>query len=1036
LTVAVVPTNVQVTQKNAEVYLQAETESTVGFRGMNFYASIHAGGGSTGYSRVNLNLISTGAVDQETATIGTLDLDADVAVDGDDVPLADPQYFRLIGRQEDENNLLLQNDLDTRYVIPETARKIRFTGDLVSVRDFTVYSFSHVRSGGPNSSPPTVSNGSFASLPAEQPLYYVVTSVFYDSTNNVEYESSYSQEVVANPLTITDALGAFPTVTRQGIVQDFIQSVFRSNPQVKVEPGSVLRDTVIDPFSSESERVRFVLDFLYRSRTPTLLLQIDDPSGSGTSISVSQSAYKQGLKQAFYLTSDTAVQALIDGAFDTYASNFAVRRRSGVQSQGEVLFFTLRRPTSTINIPLGTLVTGGSVQFATTRAVQISFSQIASYYDPISGRYQISAPVRAIVAGANGNLAAGQIRQLSTALPGGVSVTNSAAMFGGKGSESNLDLVTRVQNKIASVDSGTARGYLQTAADVPGVVRANVVSAGDPLMMRDLDSSGVHRGGKVDIWVQGTENIATITDTFAFSYTISQDIQFEIVGDASNLVFRAVDPTLSEENPIVQMLDDAEAGYEFRNASTGEVFDLAGVVVSSYDTITLDTDLLQPPVTLSDVVLGSYRKRIGNSFVLPRQPVASIISVTGTVAGTLSPSNYTLVHPLSPLYLGRSTLAGDELLISSGASGEMIQVSNESHVLVGLYPEYLDNLGANFLSISVYSADGLTRYKGPNDSSGNPDYEVSIGTQTVAVSITRVETGDIPSGATVLINYEHDENFTVVYETNLIVSLTQNAVDAKKHVTADVLVKEGVEVPIDIAATVILKKGRDKVIVDQALRTNFANFYSGLRLDDPIRQSDVISIIENTSGVSYVVVPLSKQVRQEGSTVVEESISTDTAAESVLLTSLSTSQASVYILINELTAATIDGGGSSGDFKSVSQNDIALSLLDPAASLSSLGLGVGRAYIVGDEGKTISGYTDDATLIAQGYVTTEAILARRIALTQNRVLVSLVVGTSPTDNKYTITYVVGNDSGAKDIDPGAAEYVVEGELLFTYDEER
>lgn len=1036
LVTAVVPTNVQVTQNNAEVAIQAETESTNGFRGMNFYASLFAGGGATGYSRVNLNLVSTGTTNQEVTSFGSLDMDADVAVDGNDVPLANPQYFRLIGRQEDENNLLLQGDLDTRYVIPETARKIRLTGDIQAVRNFTSYEFSHIRAGGPNSNPPTVSNGSFASLPADQPLFYVVTSVYYDSTNALEYESSYSQEVVGHPLVITDALGAFPSVSRQGIVQDFISSIFRSNPQIKVEPGSVLRDTVIDPFSSEAERLRFILDYLYRSRTPTLLLQIDDPSGSGASVPVSQSTYKLGLKQAFFLTSDTAVQALINGAFDTYASNFGVRRKAGISAQGEVTFFVTKRPSSTINIPLGSIVSGGSVQFSTTRAVSIDYARIASYYDPTTGRYQVTAPVRAVTSGASGNIGVGQIRQLASAVPGGVSVTNSAAMFGGSNTESNLALVTRTQNKIASVDSGTARGYLQTAADVPGVVRANVVAAGDPLMQRDIDSAGIHHGGKVDIWVQGTENIATVTDTFAFSYTISQDIQFEISGDPTLLTFRANDPSLSEENPIVEMLNDSTAGYEFRNATTGEVFDLTGVVISTYDTIILDTGIPQPSVALADVVLGSYRKRVGNTFVLPRQPVSSISSVTGTVAGVLSASEYTLVHPLSPLELGRSILSGDQLIISSGASGAMISVTNEDHVLIGQYPEYLDALGANFLSIKVYNADRSVLYRGPNDPSGLPDYEVTMGTQTVAASITRVETGAITSGSTVSIDYEHDENFTVVYTTNLIVSLTQQAVDEKKHATADVLVKEGIEVPLDISATVVFKRGQDKVKVDKALRTNFANFYAGLRLDDPVRQSDVIAIIEGTVGVSYVVVPLTKMVRQEGSTVAQELISTDTAAESVFLSSLSSAKASTYILVNPLSAATTDGGGPAGAFKGVTENDLALVLLDASASLTALSVKPGRVYIIGAEGRSIAGYSDDATLIAQGYVTSSAILARRLTLTANHVLVSLTVGTSPTANNYAVTYVVGQDSGAKDIDPGAAEYAVEGQLLFTYDEDR
>ena len=1034
--IATAPTNVRVTQKDAVVVIEAEPSAALGFRGMNFYASTESGGGASGYTKINLNMITQGAGQQETATFGEINLDTNVAVDGNDVPLSDPQYFRVLARQEDENRDLLQADLDTRFVIPETVRHIRMSATINSVRTFTIYSFEHGRANGPTSDPPTIRVGSFSSLPAEAPLYYVVLAVYYNATANLEYESALSQEVVARPLSITTAIGSFPLATRQSIVESFVTSIYRSNPQIKVEPGSVLRDTVIDPFSSEAERLRFLMDFLYRTRTPTLLLQVDDPQGTGTSIPVSQSAYKQAIKAAFYLTTDGAVQNLIDSSFDAYASNFGVLRRAGQQAQGEVTFYTTRRPTFTIQIPLGTVVVSGSVQFVTSRAASIDFAQLASYYEPVTGRYRVNVPVRATSAGASGNVGTGQMRQVLTQIAGGLLVTNSAPMFGGSGTESNLSLIERAQNRLASVDSGTVQGYTQTAADVPGVTKANVIAAGDALMLRDLDENGVHRGGKVDVWVQGESNIATITDTFAFSYEIADDVQFEVVGDPLNLIFTAVDPTLSAINPIVEMLDVPVAGYEFKNVSTGEVFDLTGVTILSYNTIQLNAAIAQPVVDLTDVVLGSYRKQAGTQFVLPRQPVASITSVVGTVAGTLDPANYGLYHPNSPLDYGRSILSGDYLQINGGASGSAVTITGEQHVLIGQYPEFLDNLGANYFTVEVFSADGLTQYKGPNDPSGLPDFTITLGTQTTAVSITRVETGAIPSGATVLVNYLHDENFTVTYTTNLIVSLAQNAIDDTKHATADVLVKEAIPAPLDLSATVVLQKGRDPVVVDQALRTNLDNFFASLRLDNAVRQSDVISVIEQTVGVSYVVVPLTKMVRSEGSTVVWDLISTDTATESVVLSSLSTNAASVYILTNPLSAATVDGGGETTDFRGVFQNEIALDLLESTASLNALGVTVGRAYIIGGEGRSIVGYSDDATLIAQGYVTATAIQARRLDLTANHVLISLPIGVSPTAYSYATIYVVGQDGGTKDIDVGPTEYAIIGNLTLTYDEDR
>ena len=1040
--VAAVPTNISVEQNNFSVTISAETSETTGFRGMNFYASVSQGGGVSGYTRVNVENVSEGTDTQETEQFANFEADGTVVVDAEGVPVADPMYFRVKGQQEDEAESVLQVDFNDTFEVPETAREIRFTGTLQSVRNVTLYSFEHNRSYGPNNTPATVRVGEFASTPRETPLYYVVTAVYYDEDQSLEYESSYSEEVVGRPITVTTALTSMPSVSRNSIVEQFITTIFRSNPQVKVEAGSVLRDTVIDPFSSESQRLRFVLDFFQRARTPALLLQIDDPNGTGISVPVSQSPYKQGLQGAFYLSSVTEVQDIIDSAFEAYASNFGLQRRSGVASQTEVTFFTTRRPNQTLPIPLGTLVSGGGVQFATTRAVSIPFDKLASYFNPVTGRYQVTAPVRAQTVGSIGNVGTGQISVVVSTLPGSLSVVNTAPATGGKDQESNLDLTVRVQNRLASVDSGTARGYLQTAADVPGVIKANVVAAGDALMQRDL-YEGQHRGGKVDVWVQGN-NLATVTDTFAFAFTIAQDIQFEIVGDPSDYLFRALDDSLDEDNPIVEVLDDPTVGYVFRNATTGEDFDLTGVTIPSFNTVQLDTSIPQPAVDLSDVVLGSYRRRSGNDFVLPRQPVREITSVEGTVSGELPSSAILLVRPDAPLENGLSELASDYLEITAYIdddgnpvpSGERITVTDESHVLIGQNPEFLDNLGANFLTLVVTDETGTITYKGPNDPSGDPDYTIDLGSPTVPLSLTRVETGAIPSGATVLCSYEHDENFTVTYTTNLIVSQTQGAIDDNKHATADVLVKEAVPIPLDVRATVVLIRGRERAAVDTALRTNMANFFNNLRLGDAVRQSDVIDVIEQTEGVSYVVVPLSLMVPQELSTIVREDLSTDTVAESAYLSSLSTSSSSVYILTNELLYATTDGGGPPGYFKAVFQDDVATSLLTPARPLESLGLEAGLSYILGEEGRSIDGYSDDATLTSQGYVTSSAIEARRKELTSNRVLVSVTVGEAPTAYTYAVTYVVGEDSGSKNVEPGAAQYVSEGTLLFTYDEDR
>jgi hypothetical protein len=274
--VASPPTAVSIEQYDQSVIISTEKLLGEGFQGFNFYASLYAGGGSAGYTRINIQTVSSGVQTSIRTPFNAVDVEASVVVDSLGNPVADPLFWRLTADQEDKNGVRLQTDLDESYEIPELARKLQLTGTLSYVEVKEIYSFQHNRLNGPLSTPPTVSVGTFSSASGETPLYYVVAAVYYDQTQNLEYVSSFSMVVIGHPLQVTTALGAFQTVTRNDIVKSFISSVYRSNPQLKVEAGSVLRDTVIDPFSTEAERIRFVLDFFQRARTPTLLLQIDD----------------------------------------------------------------------------------------------------------------------------------------------------------------------------------------------------------------------------------------------------------------------------------------------------------------------------------------------------------------------------------------------------------------------------------------------------------------------------------------------------------------------------------------------------------------------------------------------------------------------------------------------------------------------------------------------------------------------------------------------------------------------------------------
>jgi hypothetical protein len=1032
------PTNVRV--ESLKDHVEVTVDGVVGKAssvGYHFYASASAGGGQYGYTKVSNVPVTVPQVYRTATPFAEMSVDVPKQVDVNGFPLSDPMYAQFTMTQRGLTEKVFSTDINEVTEIPTTVSQLQVDMVISSYRESESFRFTHYRDGsGPNNK--YVS--SLASQPIDQPLYYVVTAVYYDESSRTEVESSFSPEVAATPITLTTVTANLPTPSRSELTKKAALAVHRTHPEVAIQPGSVIRDLVIDPFVTETMRMRVILDFLHRASSFSTLLVIDDPYGTGQSIDATQSAFKQRLAASLFLSKSTDVQSYIDGTFDKLASNVGLRRLSGTAARGEVTFYTKEAPSNSINIPLGTPVIGGGGTYRTTAAVSIPLSSLASYYNPSSREYSVRAGVRSVAVGSDGNVGA---KQLTSTTITGMSVKNESACFGGTDQESNLTLSVRAQARLSSVDTGTERGYLQAAANLPGVEQVKVVSAGDSLMQRDYDEDyNKHIGGKVDVWIRG-EQTSRVTDSFAFTFETARDIQFELTAHPDAYEFRASDLGLSTENPILEMLDYENPRLGFQNASTGEYFDLTDVEITSYNTIRLSIDVDQPSVDYGDVVLGDYRYRTGSNFILPTQPVRELTSLLGVSSGVISDSVYTLMRPNSPMTTGRSAQAGAYLKVEVPVdttdlvvpSGALFEVTDEEHLLTGTYVEYLGSLGALPLTIRVTSPDGLTEYRGPYDPSGVFDYTIIDGSQIDPVGIQRVSGGDLVDGASVLVSYRHDENFTVTYESNLMVSSAQEEMDNLKHLTADVLCKETTEVLVNISATVITTNGGRASIADSAIRTSLNSLFLSLGLGDPVRQSDVIEALDRSEGVSYVVMPLVKMCLDDGAQIIRELVTADSLGDFERIGGWSTTSNNVYLLKNPLAHFTSAGGGVEyGNYVGVFQNDKEMTLSPVLPTL--LGRTEYQAYIIGRDGMPIPGYSDMDTIRAMGYVTDDEISNQRMELTANRVLVSLPIGETPDESGWAVTYTTDGTNGVVDIEIGPSSYLRLGEVEFTFDEDR
>ncbi len=1034
-TTAQIPTGIRVVRHMNSVDILAAYPSSIPavsgvtipqpvFVGFNFYASANPGGAGTGYFNVNVSPVSTTTQYQQD-TISTL---------SDTVTWTEPYSKNVRVRVTDVdafgNELAVQ--LDSVHAISGLTGQFTFASTLTNfnLTNFVVFNFD--RDG---SSANTTNADQFTNVQPTDPLYFVVTSVYFDPVTNSQIETPYSQEVLGTPLTIDTAILDLPGRQQVDIITSYVTAVQAVNTQISLIPGSITRDVDIDPFASESERIWFVVDFVHRSQSFLTLLPIDNVSGSGVSDPVAGSAYKQALKAAIGFTSDSAVQSLIDQQFDKLAGNQATTRLPGRPSIGQVVIYTYTAPATDLIIPAGTFVsssgnttTGVAGQtYIIGGSYTLPAANAQAFYNFSTQRYEIVANITAQQIGSAGNVPAEMITIISGV--SGVGVINTNATVFGDDLETNADLAARAILAYSSVDTGTEGGYEKTTASQVGIIKSLVVKSGDPLMMRDYDPlRKKHIGGKVDVWIQGLLE-RQVSDTFAFTFDVAQGIECQII-NVTTLTFEVLDSRVTPTTPIVELLNNPSQNLGVYNVTQGQAYDLTGATILSYNEFQLSTSIPQPTTFLDDVVTADYRFQVVNDFYFTLQPVISVLSVVGEVSGPLSATNnYQLYQTDDPLLNGDSTIAQNYLSIvqyNGVPTGATIPVNNETHVLIGFQADPLDSVGINTLTLVVYDVTRTITYQGP--SSPTPDYDVLAGTPTTPIQIVRTATSAIASGATVSVDYVHDENFVVTYNINDLLQQLQEVLNNQRHVTADVLAKQCIENSANIETTVQLETGATQSSADPNIRTATSIVLDTKTIGQGVAQSNVDSAINNTAGVAFNVLPMALMAYADTSQKLRELV--DSAY--VQIPSLSIGGNLVYILTASLDYPTVDTGGLPTQHHGVFQDDI---ILAQATSLLTVGNASGQGWIIGSEGASITGYSDNATLTGQG-IAADQLAASRLTLTANHVLVSLSGAATPPDNPanhvYTVSYIIYGDSGSHDITAAAVEYIILGQFTITY----
>lgn len=1005
----------------------------------NVYASTGAGGSGSGYLRINKDPIPS------TSPTETVIESFPVAGASFDLDDDDPS-----------TNLPRGSDLQivARTITPGTGaqdQKILATHSLIQSPDFRLsytisslvttklFSFAHDRNAGVGAG--ILSSDTFSIVESDDPLFYVVTAVFFDKATGRLLESRFSQELAGAPLPLDTTVRGIRIREQGRVVSDYMVEIQKTSPTLSLVPGSTVREVHIEPFGNEAQKAYFLTDFVHRSKSFAALLQIDDPELTGTSVPVQNSAYKQQLRSAIASDSDAAVQALIDGAFDSLAQNFGVPREGKRPASVVQTFYTEVRPTRDLVVAQDAVVTSSvnksAPRFRTRGSVTMTAANAQSFFNPDKRRYEIRIQMMADTPGSVGNVPANDLDTITSGASGFKTI-NDVASGNGRDSQSNLALSESALLAVVGVDAGTEGGYKKTASGSPGLLESKIVKSGDPFMMRDYDPvRHKHIGGKVDVYARGTIE-RTVVETFAFQFDVARSVRFDVI-DPSSLTLRARDSRLTPSNPISEMLFNPSQDLGLRNHSLSptESYDLTGVTLVDYRTIRLNTSIPQPITLLDDFVEGDYRFRSNNRFTASVQPIRRVTSVIGEVAGALdSAAGFTMFKTQDPLLEGESTIATDYITINQvdgKPSGASIQVNAEQHVLIGQFEEPLVGVGVNTFTVAVFSSDRSVQYKGPADA--DPDYLIIPGSQTRPIKIVRTTLSNIPTGSTVSIDYQKDENFRVTYVVNDVLQQLQSRINNGfngllngRHVTADVLVKQALDNPLSVEMTIQLDPNADQAGTDSDVRTNVSILTDSRGIGNPIHQSDMTRVVDAATGVDYIVSPYTRFTLKDGSVRLRDTVLNDADP----LPALNMFNNAVFILTQSLLFDTTDGGGPATQHHAVFKDELEMTM---AQSLELVASGVNQSWIIGRLGAVIQGYSDDATLFPL-FITPEAVAAERLRRTANRVVVSLDAGSSPPDHPsshaFAATYIVSGDRGVKDITVSTVEFLSSGDLTLTY----
>lgn len=581
------------------------------------------------------------------------------------------------------------------------------------------------------------------------------------------------------------------------IVQNIINNIHDSLPDIDTKEGTFIRDVFINPSADEITGIYGDLKLLELAQS---------------------------------------VLTATGNDLDNLAGNYFITRKPASKSSGKIRFYLKNSNTLNINendFPDQILISEGTriatlpsisqpeILIEVTDSVTKNRSEIKYLdQDPNMNNYRyIEVPAMSVDNGSYTNVDAGKVVQQITNLQDSVLfVNNPYAFIGGTDQENDASLKLRITLAISGSNIGTKDGYLSYVLKQNGVDDAKVIGASDPIMFRDgsyINTQGNYvqgRGGMVDIYIRGQQN-EEYTQEFKITpnYLIGTNAYSDIILDRQPI------------NNIVSIKSSNYADLEFINASN---YNIEPQIQSSTNTSNIlyykdvkwdfsitDFQDISPYVLPSDLnalQLQQLKRNVDEELTTALSKMSNLdYSINWSLLNKLSSTNmfdyYTYNNNIYKIVATDTRLDG------------MSFVKKDDQIYIRIYntPDFILMKDKSAYSNSVSAQDKI-RW----------------------LNISKLNPNDI-----LLIKCNYDQ----------LINDLQTNIEYKKVLTADVLIKQAEKLPIQVMLDATCYPTYSPSTIKSIIISKIKTYIDSIKkLGGEFDRSDIVTIARNTDGVDAV----------------------------------------------------------------------------------------------------------------------------------------------------------------------------------------